>query len=581
MGDRIIGIDLGTTNSVPAAIREGAPTLLPVQGDGLFPSVVGISPKGELLTGVAARNQWVLAPERTIRSIKRRMGSGERVSMAGQEYTPQEISAFILKEIKGCAEAALGEPVRRAVITVPAYFDEVQRQATMEAGEIAGLVVERIVNEPTAAALAYGYGRDDDEHLRVMVYDLGGGTFDVSIIELSHGIIDVQATSGDNHLGGDDFDERIATLLAEEFLDEHDMDLRENHQAWARLLRAAEEAKIRLSESRVVTIDLDYLAVQNDGTPIHVQRELERGEFEDLIADLLDGTRAKIRQALEDADLAAEAIDRVLLVGGSTRIPCVWDLVADVMGQEPHSEIDPDAAVALGAAVQGAIVAGEDVSTILVDVTPLSLGIETARIGWGGRLTDDHFSPLVRRNTTIPVQKSDRFSALHPDQDMIHLKVYQGESPVASENTLLGDFRIEGLEPQRAGEVAEVLVHFALDVNGILDVTVTDEATRRQTHAQLKATRKRMSPEDIARSQGRLAAARATEADAAVALDPGAAALVERARRALEQPGIPRDGASELRDAMARIRMATVDDDPAELEQWCDRLIDLLFDWDG
>ena len=581
MGDRIIGIDLGTTNSVPAAIREGAPTLLPVQGDGLFPSVVGISPKGELLTGVAARNQWVLAPERTIRSIKRRMGSGERVSMAGQEYTPQEISAFILKEIKGCAEAALGEPVRRAVITVPAYFDEVQRQATMEAGEIAGLVVERIVNEPTAAALAYGYGRDDDEHLRVMVYDLGGGTFDVSIIELSHGIIDVQATSGDNHLGGDDFDERIATLLAEEFLDEHDMDLRENHQAWARLLRAAEEAKIRLSESRVVTIDLDYLAVQNDGTPIHVQRELERGEFEDLIADLLDGTRAKIRQALEDADLAAEAIDRVLLVGGSTRIPCVWDLVADVMGQEPHSEIDPDAAVALGAAVQGAIVAGEDVSTILVDVTPLSLGIETARIGWGGRLTDDHFSPLVRRNTTIPVQKSDRFSALHPDQDMIHLKVYQGESPVASENTLLGDFRIEGLEPQRAGEVAEVLVHFALDVNGILDVTVTDEATRRQTHAQLKATRKRMSPEDIARSQGRLAAARATEADAAVALDPGAAALVERARRALAQPGIPRDGASELRDAMARIRMATVDDDPAELEQWCDRLIDLLFDWDG
>ena len=577
MGDRIIGIDLGTTNSVLSVVREGAPVLLPVHGERLLASVVGISPAGELLVGTPARNQWVVAPERTIRSIKRRMGSGERVRMAEQDYTPQEVSAFILREIKREAEAALGEPARRAVITVPAYFNEVQRQATMEAGEIAGLVVERIINEPTAAALAYGYARGEDEHLRLMVYDLGGGTFDVSIIELSQGVVDVLATAGDNHLGGDDFDERIATVLADEFLDEHDIDLRENHQAWARVLRASEDAKIRLSDAPVADVDLDYLAVDDDGTPFHLRRELERGEFGDLIADLLERTGEMMARALEDAGLAAQAIDRVLLVGGSTRIPAVWELVASHMGQEPHAEIDPDAAVALGAAVQGAIVDGQDVSAILVDVTPLSLGIETARIGWGGRLTNDHFEPLVRRNTTVPVQKSDRFTTLHPGQDTIHLKVYQGESSIASENTLLGDFRVEDLRPERPGELAEILVHFALDVNGILDVTVTDEATRRQTRAHLRATRQRLSPDDIARSQERLARADGGNGQESVGLDPGAAALVERARRALERPDLSRQTTAELRDAVARLQDAGTAATPEEIEEWCDRLIDLLF----
>ena len=313
----------------------------------------------------------------------------------------------------------------------------------MEAGEIAGLIVERIINEPTASALAYGYGLANDQHLRALVYDLGGGTFDVSIIELHSGVVDVLATAGDNLLGGDDFDERLAARIADEFDEEHHIDLREQHQAWARLLRAAEEAKIELSASPYAEIKLEYIAKDRQGKPLHIEREVERSEFEELIADLLGRTMMLIRKALVDAGLKAEEIDRVLLVGGSTRIPAVWDLIVAQMGQEPHIEIDPDAAVALGAAVQAGIIAGEEIDAILVDVTPYSLGIETAQIGYGGRLHGDLFTPLVRRNTTVPVHKSQVFSMLFPGQEQIHIKVYQGENPVASQNILLGDFMVE------------------------------------------------------------------------------------------------------------------------------------------
>ncbi|MEJ5198389.1 MAG: Hsp70 family protein, partial [Anaerolineae bacterium] len=403
--NKIIGIDLGTTNSVLAVIQNGVPVLLPVKGGRLLPSVVGIAPNGEVLVGTAARNQWVVAPERTIRSIKRKMGKAETVTMAGKSYTPQEISAFILTAIREAAQEALGEDVRRAVITVPAYFNEKQRQATIEAGEIAGLIVERIINEPTASALAYGYGLANDQHLKVLVYDLGGGTFDVSIIELHSGVVDVLATAGDNYLGGDDFDERLAAMIADEFEQEHHINLREHHQAWARLLRAAEEAKIELSSAPYAEVKLEYIAQDRKGHPLHIQREVTRHEFEDLIADLLGRTMELVRKALLDASLRPDEIDRVLLVGGSTRIPAVWELITSQMGQEPHIEIDPDAAVALGAAVQGGIIAGEEVDAILVDVTPYSLGIETAQIGYGGRIYTDRFTPLVRRNTTIPVEK--------------------------------------------------------------------------------------------------------------------------------------------------------------------------------
>ena len=587
--NKIIGIDLGTTNSVLGIIQDGAPVLLPIQDSALLPSVVGISPQGDVLVGTPARNQWVVAPERTVRSIKRQMGKGETVVMAGKTYTPQEISAFILREIKQAAEAALGQPVTRAVITVPAYFNEVQRQATLEAGTIAGLTVERIINEPTAAALAYGYGIDDNEHLRVLVYDLGGGTFDVSIIELNFGVVDVLATAGDNFLGGDDFDERLASTLADEFLEAHKLDLRQDHRAWARLLRAAEEAKIALSTSPFTTVGLEYIAQDGKGTPLHIRREVERQEFIELIDEMLQRTLTCIDQALSDAKLQPSDINRVLLVGGSTRIPAVYNLVTRRMQQEPHLEIDPDAAVALGAAVQAGIIAGEEINSILVDVTPISLGIETARIGMSGHLDIDHFAPLIRRNSTIPVQKSEIFTTMYPGQDKIEIKVYQGENRVASQNVLLGDFMVEDIKASRPDGLAEVTVDFQLDINGILNVTVTERGSGRKTTEQLKADRQRLSPEQIAESQAKLAALYSADedeeedkefdaAEVEIEFDAGTMALLDRARRALETPGLDADLAAQLRATIDNITDAAAADDEEQVQAYCDNLIDLLFE---
>jgi molecular chaperone DnaK len=579
--DKIIGIDLGTTNSVLSVIRDGTPHLLPVGSARLLPSVVGISPTGEVLVGTSARNQWVVAPERTIPSIKRKMGSGETVTMAGQSYTPQEISAFILREIKGAAEQALGHPVQRAVITVPAYFNEVQRQATIEAGEIAGLAVARILNEPTAAALAYGYGIGDDAHLRVLVYDLGGGTFDVSIIELHYGVVDVLATAGDNHLGGDDFDERLATLVADEFAEEHDVDLRQNHQAWARLLRAAEEAKIALSAAAYATITLEYIAHDRQNRPLHIVREVSRVEFVELIDDQLQRTVTCIEQALMDANLQPADIDRVLLVGGSTRIPAVWEVVSRRMQQDPHDEIDPDATVALGAAVQAGIIAGEDIDAVLVDVTPLSLGIETATFGVTGHFQVDRFAPLIRRNTTVPVHKSEVFSTLFPGQTAIHVKVYQGENPVASKNVLLGDFMVEDLQSNRTDGLADVTINFELDVNGILNVTVTERATGRQVSERLKAERQRLSPEQIGASRAKVALTYGAPQEAEVpevALDPGTMALLDRAQRILENATLDATLAARIRQTVDNIRQAAVDGDEDHVQELCDALIDVLFE---
>jgi molecular chaperone DnaK len=581
--EKIIGIDLGTTNSVLGIIQNGSPQIVPIQGERLLPSIVGISPQGEILVGAAARNQWVVAPDRTIRSIKRKMGKGETVAMAGRTYTPQEISAFILREIKQAAEESLGHPVRRAVITVPAYFNEVQRQATLEAGAIAGLTVERIINEPTAAALAYGYGIDPDQHLRVLVYDLGGGTFDVSIIELNYGVVDVLATAGDNLLGGDDFDERLAGMLADQFAEEHNIDLRDNHQAWARLLREAEEAKIRLSSAPFTTIRLEYIAQNPQGAALHIEHEVERQEFVDLIDVLLQHTITSIDQALADANLKPEDIDRVLLVGGSTRIPAVWELVTQRMAQQPHMEIDPDAAVALGAAIQAGIVAGEPIDAILVDVTPLSLGIETARFSMTGRLEIDHFVPLIRRNSTIPLQKSEVFTTLAPGQDAIHIKVYQGEHPVASQNVLLGDFMAEDLKPNRPDGLSDVTVEFRIDVNGILNVTVTDRGTGKQTSEQLKADRRRLSPEQIAESQAKLALTYSgddleNDEFTEVEFDAGTMALLDRARRVLEDPSLDVGLAEQIRATIDNIAASAADGDDEEVQSFCDQLIDLLFE---
>lgn len=592
--DKIIGIDLGTTNSVLGVIQNKVPTLLSIQGKRLLPSVVGISPRGELLVGDPARNQWVVAPERTVRSVKRKMGRGETVTMAGKTYTPQEISAFILHEIKDAAEAELGYPVQRAVITVPAYFNEVQRQATLEAGAIAGLEVVRIINEPTAAALAYGYGIDNDQHLRVLVYDLGGGTFDVSIIELNNGVVDVLATAGDNLLGGDDFDERLAGMLADEFEKEHSIDLRQNHQAWARLLREAEEIKIRLSSAPLTDISLEYITQDGTGKALHIRQEVKREQFEELIDDQLQATITCIDQALTDAKLKPSDIDRVLLVGGSTRIPAVWRLVTARMQQEPHMEIDPDAAVALGAAVQAGIIAGEEIDAILVDVTPLSLGIETARISMMGRLESDRFSPLIRRNSTVPVQKSEIFHTLYPGQEEILIKVYQGENRVASQNVLLGDFQVAGLKPNRADGLAEVTVDFQIDINGILNVTVTDRSTGKKTSERLKADRQKLSPEQIAESQAKLAVAYdnmqgeydiesdadedSENAEGEIEFDPGTLALMDRAWRVLEQPNLDSELASNISTVLDEIADAVAQNDDQIAQAYCDELIDLLFE---
>lgn len=581
----VLGIDLGTTNSVLSILQENHPIILPVAGQRLLPSVVGVSPDGTILVGHPARNQWAVSPERTVRSIKRRMGSDEKVTMAGRDYSPQEISAFVLGAIKEAAQAALGHEVVRAVVTVPAYFDETQRQATLEAGEIAGLQVERIINEPTAAALAYGYGletgAETDEQLRILVYDLGGGTFDVSIIEFGYGVVDVLATAGDNQLGGDDFDERLATVMAARFHEEQGIDLTQDHRAWARLLQAAEEAKIGLSSQPFVNVDLEYIAEDSTGLPLHLRQEYSRQEFENLIDDLLARTVDAIDTALTDAELTQDQIDRVLLVGGSTRIPAVWELVTERMGQDPHAEIDPDAAVALGAAIQGGIIAGAEIDAILVDVTPLSLGIETATFSNSGQVRADQFAVLIRRNTTIPVQQSRLFTTLFPGQSEVMVNVYQGEDPIASNNTSLGNFMAQELQANRPDGLAEIMINFALDINGILDVTVVDRKSGKQTREQLKASRQRLSPEQIAASQAHLAGAYdgvSGESDEVVEVDPGVAALLNRAERALAQPGADPDRVSELRNVMQQIRHFAALGEEDAVEAYSDELIDLLFE---
>ncbi len=581
MKDKILGIDLGTTNSVVAMIQDGTSKIVAVKGEHLLPSVVGVSTENALLVGTTARNQWVVAPERTIRSIKRQMGSKDSVNMAGKEYSPQEISAFILKEIKEAVEKEIGSPIEKAVITVPAYFNEVQREATLEAGRIAGFSVERIINEPTAAALAYGYGAKDAKNLQILVYDLGGGTFDVSIIELHEGIVDVIATAGDNHLGGDDFDELLAKMLAETFEDEHKIDLQADHRAWARLLRAAEEAKIALSDSQYTNVNLEYIAKDDNDQPLHIAREVNRSEFKNLIGNLLDRTIDSIDNALRDASLEASDIDRVLFVGGSTRIPAVWELVTKRMKQEPHTEINPDEAVALGASIQAAIIAKEDIDAILVDLTPLSLGIETVNFTMTGHLREDVFEPLIHRNTTIPVHKSKEFTTLYPGQDSIKVKVYQGEHKAASKNALLGEFLVEGLKPNPQWDgLTHVTINFEIDINGILEVTVTERGTRTRVQEKLKADRQRMSPDQIAESQSKLADLYQAEQEEreAVDQDPGVLALFERAEKVLAYPKIDKELADDIAEIMKHIRQAEVEGNKEETEELCNELIDLLME---
>ena len=473
---KIIGIDLGTTNSCVAVMEGGKPVVIPnAEGSRTTPSVVAFTKDGERLVGQVAKRQAVTNPERTVISIKRQMGTSHKINIDGKEYTPQDISAMILTRMKESAEAYLGETVTQAVITVPAYFNDSQRQATKDAGRIAGLEVMRIINEPTAASLAYGLDKEGNQ--KILVSDLGGGTFDVSILDIGDGVFEVRATNGNTHLGGDDFDERIIDYIAESFKKENGIDLKQDRIAYQRLKEAAEKAKIELSGTMTANINLPFITADATG-PKHLDMTLTRAKFEELTRDLVDATIEPMRKALSDANLTYDQIDKIILVGGSTRIPAVQEAVKKVTGKEPFKGINPDECVAIGAAIQGGVLGGEVKDVLLLDVTPLSLGLETE-----GHI----FTRLIDRNTTIPTSKSQVFSTAADGQTTVEINVLQGERQMAYDNKSLGRFQLTGIAPAPRG-VPQIEVTFSIDRNGIVNVSAKDKATGNEQKITITAS---------------------------------------------------------------------------------------------
>ncbi len=579
MSDVIVGIDLGTTNSEVAVVRDGRPQVLPVDGDPILPSVVGLAEDGRLLVGKPARNQWVLAPDRTVKSIKRKMGQDTTVSLGGQSFRPQEISAMILRRLKEAAEAELGVPVRKAVITVPAYFNDSQRQATREAGALAGLEVVRIINEPTAAALTYNPAQTGTE--RFLVYDLGGGTFDCSIVQAEAGVFEVLASHGDTQLGGDDFDDLLLDYVADEFAELYGVDLRADRVAKARLLRAVEAAKRHLSDHPFARIEEEFIS-EKDGVPLHFSTEIERGEYEDLIRPLIDRTMECVQMALDDARWTASRIDRVVLVGGSTRTPLIGQLLEERLGQPAHREVHPDLCVALGAAVQAGIVAGQNVGAVLVDITPHTLGIKCLEYpdDYTRSANEFKYAPIIKRNTPLPASRSEVFCTVTDGQPTVEIDVYQGESGDVRRNHRVGRFLVEGLARVPAGN--QVVVQLDLTLDGTLKVTAREKATglQKQVHIENALARFAVEERDAARARldrlwgnGRVGGG----GDEADGTDTPPPASRPPADVPLLFPG-PAEGQRELVQARAllekaeRVREKVSDEDRAELDRLTERV---------
>ncbi|TME11787.1 MAG: molecular chaperone DnaK [Chloroflexi bacterium] len=600
---KVIGIDLGTTNSVVAVIEAGEPTVLEnSEGSRLTPSVVAITKGGERLVGQVAKRQAVTNPENTIFSIKRLMGrkyddpevqrtlksvpykitraaNGDaRVKLAGREYSPPEISAMILQKLKLDAEAKLGEKITQAVITVPAYFNDAQRQATKDAGTIAGLDVLRIINEPTAASLAYGLDKKKDE--TIAVYDLGGGTFDISILQLGEGVFEVKATNGDTHLGGDDFDQRIIDWLADEFRKEQGIDLRKDRMALQRLKEAAEKAKIELSSTQQTEINLPFISADASG-PKHLVMTLTRARLEQLVGDLIERTRGPVMKALEDAGIKASDVNEVVLVGGQTRMPAVIDLVRKIFGKEPHKGVNPDEVVAIGAAIQAGVLKGEVKDVLLLDVTPLSLGVETL----GGVMTR-----LIERNTTIPTRKSELFSTAEDNQPAVEIHVLQGERELARDNKSLGRFRLEGIAPAPRG-VPQIEVTFDIDANGILNVTARDKATGREQKITITAS-SGLSKEEVERMvrEAELHAQEDRQREEEIETRNRADSLAYQAERTLKDvgeklsPGLRtevEDKVKAVRDALAGNDLTRVRTAAGDLESTMQRIGQEIYSQSG
>ena len=558
---KIIGIDLGTTNSCVAVMEGGEPVVIAnSEGARTTPSVVGFTKTGDRLVGQVAKRQAITNPDNTVSSIKRQMGTDHKVTLNGKEYTPQQVSAMILQKLKADAEAYLGETVTEAVITVPAYFNDSQRQATKDAGTIAGLNVRRIINEPTAAALAYGVDKEDDQ--KIMVYDLGGGTFDVSIIEMGDGVTEVLATNGDTHLGGDDFDQRIIDWMADAFQTENGIDLRKDKMAAQRLKEAAEKAKIELSSAMSSQINLPFITADATG-PKHLDMTLTRAKFNELTADLVDRTMTPVRKALQDAGLRASDLKKVLMVGGSTRIPAVYDAVKKELNCEPFKGINPDECVAVGAAIQGGVLQGDVKGLLLLDVTPLSLGIETL----GGVCTK-----IIDRNTTIPTHKSQVFSTAADNQPSVEVNVLQGEREFARDNKSLGVFHLDGIAPAPRG-VPQIEVTFDIDANGIVKVSAKDLGTGKEQNITITASTN-MSKEDIDKAvkEAEQFAADDKKKREEVDIRNGADQMVFQTEKMLKENGdklpaeVKTEAEAKLADLKTAVQSGNVDDIKAKQE---------------